>query len=80
MNLSPTWIPYHLYGFNPRALRVLLHKHGFEMTSVRIYAIPTIPATSAFEDRFNASVATQICRVANLTGTASNLYVWARRS
>ncbi|MBI3021740.1 MAG: class I SAM-dependent methyltransferase [Candidatus Omnitrophica bacterium] len=79
LNLSPTWIPYHVYGFNPRALRVLLHKHGFEMTSLRIYAIPTIPSTSAFADRLQAFVATQICRVANLTGTAGNLYVWARR-
>ena len=80
LNLSPTWVPYHVFGFNPHALRFLLNKHRFKMISLRIYAIPTIPSTLAFADQFKAFIATQICRVANVTGTASNMYVWARRS
>jgi SAM-dependent methyltransferase len=78
-NLAPTWPPYHVFGFNPRALRILLHKHGFEITSLRIYAEPTIPAGRALGDRLKAFVGTQLGRLANVTGTASNMFVLARR-
>ncbi len=33
-NLSPTFAPFHVFGFNPRALRALLEKHGFLLEEV----------------------------------------------
>lgn len=78
-NLSPTFRPFHVFGFNPGALRRLLAKHSFTIRSLRIHASPRIPATG-LRDRAKAIVAQQIMRIANLTGTASNLYVWAERS
>lgn len=79
LNLSPTWIPYHVFGFNPHALRVLLEKHGFEILRIRIHARPAIPSRTGLGDRVKSWVATQICRLSNVTGTAANLYVWAQR-
>jgi hypothetical protein len=79
-NLSPTWSPFHVFGFNRRSLDALLTKHGFKIDSVRVFATPKIPARRDWSDRFRAFVGTQINRLANLTGTASNIYVWARKS
>jgi SAM-dependent methyltransferase len=77
-NLSPTWPPYHVYGFNPRAIRVLLTKHGFEITRLRKHAGVRVPHTPQLRDRAKAYVGRQVKRIANLTGTASNMTVWAR--
>lgn len=78
-NLSPSWPPYHVFGFNPRALRRVLDKHGFDITSLRIHAVPKVPSRGDRGDRVRSLVATQVNRIANLTGTARNMYVWARR-
>jgi hypothetical protein len=57
----------------------LLSKHGFEITSLRMRSAPTVPARGDWRDRLQAFVATQVNRAANWTGTASNMFVWARR-
>jgi SAM-dependent methyltransferase len=79
LNLSPSWPPYHVYGFDPRSLKKLLEKHGFEIEALRVWARPRIPATNALADRMKAFAGEQVMRLANLTGTASNMFVWARR-
>ncbi len=78
-NLTPTWPPYHVFGFNRRALAVLLDKHGFFIEDVRVVGGTNLPSRQDWKDRTRAFVARQILRVANLTGTAHNMYVWARR-
>lgn len=79
-NLSPTWPPYHVYGFNPGALKVGLEKNGFSVDTVRVWAHPVIRSNGTWRDAFRSFVATQINRLANLTGTAGNLEVWAKRN
>lgn len=79
LNLQPTWAPFHVFGFNPRSLARLLEKHGFGITSVRVRSAPRIRSTKRMMDRVQSLVAEQLLRVGNLTGTASNMYVWARR-
>jgi 2-polyprenyl-3-methyl-5-hydroxy-6-metoxy-1,4-benzoquinol methylase len=37
VNLSPTFSPFHVFGFTPRSLRALLAKHGFEVRKWRVY-------------------------------------------
>ena len=78
-NLAPTFSPYHVYGFNPGALEVLLKKHGFEIISIDIFANPVLRSNKSAKDRLLAFVGTQVNRLANATGTASNMLVWARR-
>lgn len=79
-NLAPTWSPYHVYGFNPKAIRTLLAKHGFAVTSMRIRAGINVPHDGTLRDRAKALVAKQVKRVANWTRTASNMSVWAERT
>ncbi len=79
-NLSPTWPPYHLFGFTPASLRALLKKHGFAIESVRVHNDPTIPTHGGAGDRLRSGIGTLILRVGNWTSTGSNMFVWARRS
>lgn len=78
-NLSPTWPPYHVFGFSERSLSALLKKHGFEIVSLRVYAGPKISSRPEWRDKIRAWIGTQVNRIANATGTASNMYVWAKR-
>jgi len=80
LNLSPTWPPYHVWGFTPRSLAALLRKHGFAVESLRVHARPRIPAGPGWTDRMRAFAGEQVIRIANLTGTSTNMFVWARRT
>jgi SAM-dependent methyltransferase len=78
-NLTPTWPPYHVFGFNPKALKVLLTKHDFVIDDLHVWASPKIPSRGGAVDTIRSTVATQINRFANTVGMASNLSCWARR-
>jgi len=78
LNLSPTFTPFHVYGFSRRALETLLKKHNFVIEERKVWASPRVPSTGAPRDRILSLIGTQVNRVANLTRTASNQYVWAR--
>lgn len=80
LNLSPTFSPFHVYGFSRRALEALLGKHGFVIEDRSVWAAPRVRGGNGLKDKASAMVATQINRVANHTGMASNQYVWARRT
>jgi SAM-dependent methyltransferase len=79
-NLSPTWPPFHVFGFTPRSLGILLTKHGFTVEAVRVHNNPLVPSRAGLVDKVNSFVGTQILRLGNVTATGSNMYVWARRS
>lgn len=78
LNLSPTFTPFHVYGFSQRALEVLLGKHGFTIEERTVWAAPRVPSGPGLKDKLSSGVATQLNRLANHTGMASNQYVWAR--
>jgi hypothetical protein len=67
-----------VYGFNKKALTLLLGKHGIQIDGCRIWAKPQIPTRGGAQDRIRSFVGTQVNRVANASGTASNMYVWGR--
>lgn len=80
-NLQPTWEPFHVFGFSPRTLRILLEKYGYSVDSVRVYASAEVRHRKGDRrDAIRSFVATQVNRVANATGLASNMYVWARKN
>lgn len=80
LNLSPSWPPYHVYGFDPGSLGALLRKHGFAIEELRVWARPRIPGARGLVERAKALAGEQVMRLANLTGTSSNMFVWARRA
>jgi SAM-dependent methyltransferase len=79
LNLQPTWEPFHVFGFNPRAIRTLLERHGFRITELHVHASPEIRAGQGLKDRAKSFVGTQVNRLANVIGYASNMILWAER-
>jgi len=76
-NLSPTWEPFHVYGFNPRSLRILLGRYGFHVRHIRVHANGDFPSKGRALDRAACLAARAAGAVSNLTGTANNLSLWA---
>ena len=78
INLSPTFPPFHVFGFNSKSLAMLLMQSGFKIESVSLFGGPFSFKTTRFTDAIKASAANAINAVANLTGTAHNMTLWAR--
>jgi 2-polyprenyl-6-hydroxyphenyl methylase/3-demethylubiquinone-9 3-methyltransferase len=77
--LAPTWEPFHLYGFNPSAIRALLAKHGFSIEQLHVRARPMIPVRPGNRwDAIRAFIGQQLIRIGNLTRSAPNMDLWAR--
>jgi SAM-dependent methyltransferase len=80
INLAPTFSPFHVFGFNPRSLTSLLNKNGFKVESVSLRGGPMRFKPVGFAGALKVSLANAVNAVANVTGTAHNMLVWARRS
>ena len=74
LNLSPTFPPYHVYGFNGRSLGRLLAAHGLRIERRRVWADPRLQGGIA------ARAGTFVNRVANVIGLAANMEVWVRHA
>lgn len=77
LNLSPTFPPYHVFGFNTDSLARLLSQHGFVVEDCRVWAAPEVPSRGGV-DAVRAAAASTVNRVANLIGQGANMFVWAR--
>ena len=78
-NLQPTWEPYHVFGFNPKALRILLEKNKIELNEILIHGAPCIPFAGGMKDRIKTLVAIFIQKIANFISLGSNMYVWGKK-
>jgi hypothetical protein len=78
-NLQPTCPPYHVFGFNPRALRAALGEHGIQIESLEIRGGVGVRPTRSLRDRAVALVAEGVQRLGNLTSTSHDMFVWARK-
>lgn len=79
VNLSPTFPPFHVYGFGAASLGVLLAKHGMVIEETRVRGAVEIPSGPSVGDRVQAAVGTLVQRLANRVGRGSNMEVWARK-
>jgi len=79
--LSPTFPPFHVFGFSKRSIGVLLKKHGFVIDRLRVHARVKSRSTQRGVTGYVLSLAEiSLHFIANMTGTASNMYIWARRA
>ena len=76
-NLQPTWTPFHVFGFNPRSLEILLKKYGFKIEEKLIWANPLVKPSNKISDKVKCFLATQINKLANLLKFSSNMCIWA---
>jgi len=78
-NLNPTWHPYCVYGFNPKALRMLLNQNNIEITEILIYGNPSTPFAGGAKDKVKVLIAIMIKRLANIISLGTNMYVWGKK-
>jgi len=78
-NLQPTWEPYHVFGFNPKALRILLAENNIEINEILIHGDPSIPLAGGIKDRIKVLAGIQILRLANVISLGTNMYVWGKK-
>lgn len=78
-NLQPSWHPYCVFGFNPKALRMLLNKNKIEINEILIYGEPGVPFAGGMKDRVQVITAILIQRLANVISLGTNMYVWGKK-
>jgi SAM-dependent methyltransferase len=77
--LSPSWEPFHLYGFNPKAIKALLAKHGLAVEELHVRSRALVSARADDRaDAIRAFAGRQLVRIGNLTRSAPNMDLWAR--
>jgi SAM-dependent methyltransferase len=80
VNLSPTFAPYHVFGFSPVSLRKLLAEHGLQPIDWRVYAgtslLPTRRGVVGSCESFAAKLVTHVSRFGEL---GTYIEAWARK-
>ena len=76
--LSPTFPPYHVFGFTPRSLWVLLSKYGLAIEQIKVHGDNWVRAQGGLKDRLAAGLGTAVNVAANLSGNGHNMFAWAR--
>ena len=70
VNLAPTFPPFHVFGFNPKALRTLLHKHNFRVTDWHVYpgrsVVPDSGGLASAVERLAAHAVTAVSKIGSM--------------
>ena len=78
VNLAPTFDPYHLFGFSPRALRALLGKHGLRPVDWRVYAgTSMVPARGGLAGRLEQLAARAVTALSEHAEMGTYIETWA---
>lgn len=78
INLSPTFSPFHVFGFTPRSLRALLSKHGLKPEVWRLYeGICLLPESGGFAAMVEKLAARVVTRLSKLAGLGNYVETWA---
>lgn len=78
VNLSPTFSPFHVFGFSPRALTKLLAKHGLNIVHSRQYLSHCQVGAVGIRPVEELAVRC-VDRLGSWVGSASGIEVWAAR-
>jgi ubiquinone/menaquinone biosynthesis C-methylase UbiE len=78
--LAPTFVPYHVQGFNPRSVRRILARAGFRVERLCVWG-RIFPLTGRSTPRRAAEfqAARLLNWVGNLCGSGSYMTLWARK-
>lgn len=80
INLSPTFPPYHVFGFGPRSLRAILSKHGLTPIRWRVYAgTSCAPVRSGLMGGFEQRAAKLVTVVSRLGSLGNFIETWATK-
>lgn len=81
VNLSPTFAPYHVFGFSPKSLRKLLTKHGLSPIKWRVYPGNTpLPRRPGVMGSLESLAVTQVNRFSGIGQMGLFIETWAQKS
>jgi SAM-dependent methyltransferase len=77
VHLAPTFEPFHLFGFNDRALRKLLTKHGLTVRDWHVYGGRSlVPRRNGLVSYFEQRASQFITALSNLGGMGTYIETW----
>lgn len=81
LNLSPTFSPFHVVGFCPASLRFALEATGFEVVSIRLYAMtaPPVGTTEGLGSRLQRALLTTTLWFGHAVGQGAGINCWAKK-
>jgi len=80
VNLSPTFSPFHVFGFSPRALRALYDKHGLRLVECRIGGgRSSLPRSGGLFSALEQLGARVITDLSNAFGMGTYIASWAMK-
>lgn len=81
VNLSPTFSPFHVFGFSTRSLKALYRKHGLEPFAFTVRGGKlSLPTTAGFTGWVEYKAAGLVTDVANSLGMGTYIASWARKN
>jgi SAM-dependent methyltransferase len=81
VNLSPTFSPFHIFGFSPHSLRVLLAKHNLRPRYWRVYpGRAMVPSRPGIMGTLEGLAANGVTRLSKLRNMGTYIETWAVKS
>jgi SAM-dependent methyltransferase len=78
VNLAPTFPPFHIFGFTPRALRALLAKHGLVPAQWRVYGGRSlVPSGDSLLGNFERLAAQAVTALSRFGSLGTYIETWA---
>lgn len=78
INLSPTFSPFHVFGFSPRSLRALLKKHGLEPRVWTVYGgTSMVPSRGGLLGTLESQASRLVTAISNLGEMGTYIETWA---
>lgn len=77
VNLAPTFEPFHVFGFNPRALRRMLGRHGFVVKDWRVFGGRSLlPRRAGLLAYLEQQASHLVTAISNWTGMGTYIATW----
>ena len=78
--MAPTFPPYHVQGFNPSSLKLLLQRSDFELEEIKIYGgMWEFTGEQTFRKRVEYQAARCINEIGNRLGKGTYMVIWAKK-
>ena len=77
VNLSPTFPPFHIFGFSPNALRTLLKKYDLEPKVWKVYGGTSLVPANGFVGRLESLASKAVTSISNLGQMGTYIQTWA---
>ena len=81
INLSPTFPPFHIFGFSPKALQKMLKKNNLKIKSWVVYGgTNVLPETNSISGKIESNAMKALTTVSNLGKMGAYIEAWIEKS